>query len=76
MPKHDTKTCPRCKASFKCKVELIQQCQCSSVFLTPSEQDYVSTRYDNCLCISCLVEVQTECSVLNSDNKKQHVLRH
>lgn len=76
MPSHESKNCPRCKLNFECKVGSILQCQCSSVFLTQAEQDYVNTRYDDCLCVSCLVEVQSECSIFNHDKKLQQYLRH
>ena len=71
-----SKVCPRCQASFECKVGSIQQCQCSSIYLSDIEQEYVNTRYDDCLCVGCLVEVQSECSIFNHDKKTQMPLRH
>jgi len=76
MPKHEAKCCPRCDSNFECKVSSILECQCSSVFLSQAEQEYVSTRYDDCLCVSCLVEVQTECSLIKHNKKIEQFLRH
>lgn len=76
MPNHEAKTCPRCDASFECKVGSVLECQCSSVFLSAAEQDFLATRYDECLCVNCMLEVQTEFSILNHDKKIQQFLRH
>ena len=76
MSGHESKQCPRCEASFECKVGSILECKCSSVFLSASEQDYVATRYNECLCVNCMVEVQTEFSILNRDKSVPQVLRH
>lgn len=76
MPRHEAKNCPRCKASFECKVDSILECKCSSVFLSSSEREYVAVRYDECLCVSCMVEVQTEFSILNRGKNVQQALRH
>ena len=76
MPNHESKTCPRCDASFECKVGSILECKCSSVFLSAAEQDYLAIRYEECLCVNCMMEVQTEFSILNHDKKIQHFLRH
>jgi len=76
MPNHESKICPRCKSEFECKVSSITQCQCSSVFLSQDEQEYVNTRYDDCLCLSCLMEAKTECSISNHKKNIQQYLRH
>lgn len=76
MPSHESKVCPRCQSGFECKVGSVLECQCSSVFLSASEQDYLATRYDECLCVNCMIEVQTEFSIVNHDKKIQQFLRH
>ena len=76
MPHHEAKNCPRCQADFECKVGSILECQCSSVFLSVPERDYVGARYDDCLCVNCLEEMQTEFSILSHDRKIQQFLQH
>jgi hypothetical protein len=58
MCKHEEKYCPRCKASFECKVGDIAQCQCNSLALTVEERAFIADRYDDCLCRNCLLELK------------------
>ncbi|PWJ40852.1 cysteine-rich CWC family protein [Sediminitomix flava] len=60
MPSHETKKCLRCGAGFECKAGNITQCQCFTVQLTKEEMEYVSEKYDECLCASCLKALQEE----------------
>jgi len=76
MPHHEEKNCPRCNADFECKVGAVLECQCSDVFLTTAERDYVNSRYDDCLCVSCLVEMQAEFSILCYKKNLSQYLRH
>lgn len=76
MPSHESKNCPRCQVNFECKTGTITECQCSNVFLTESERNYVGELYDDCLCVDCLMELQTEFSILNHDRKIQQFLQH
>ncbi|MEM6299566.1 MAG: cysteine-rich CWC family protein [Bacteroidota bacterium] len=55
--KHEIKYCPRCQNPFECKVSNIMHCQCMHVELSKETSVYLeSTEYD-CLCRSCLVEL-------------------
>ncbi len=58
MCKHEEKYCPRCKASFECKVGDIAQCQCNGLGLTAEERAFIADRYDDCLCRNCLLELK------------------
>ena len=60
MNKHEQKYCPRCTATFECKVGNITQCQCSNIILKGEEQTYISTLYDDCLCAACIIAVRSE----------------
>ena len=57
MKKGNSKICQRCKDSFECKANDIENCQCASVTLTSKTQQYLSTTSYNCLCKKCLVEI-------------------
>lgn len=70
------KICPRCESNFECKVSSIAECKCSSVFLTKSEQEYVAERYNDCVCLSCMIEVQAEFSIQNNVFAVEQSLRH
>ncbi len=34
------------------------QCQCSYIALTPEEQLYIESKFDDCLCVNCLIFLQ------------------
>ncbi|HAO47302.1 MAG TPA: cysteine-rich CWC family protein [Ferruginibacter sp.] len=71
MHKHEVKNCPRCHAAFECKAGSITQCQCSSIRLVDEERIYVESRYEDCLCINCLVFLQQEYAVF----KELHIYK-
>jgi hypothetical protein len=58
MCKHEEKHCPRCSIAFECKAGTIMQCQCSSIQLTVEESAFILAKYDGCLCINCLRDLQ------------------
>lgn len=71
MNKHEQKQCPRCKDLFECKAGSIMQCQCSSIQLSIEERIYIETRFDECLCINCLVKLKQEYAIF----KKTHIYK-
>jgi len=58
MCKHEDKHCPRCNTVFECKAGTIMQCQCSAIQLSVEESAFIQAKYEDCLCISCLRELQ------------------
>ncbi|MFT3903595.1 MAG: cysteine-rich CWC family protein [Niabella sp.] len=57
MTKHEQKYCPRCNASFECKVGDVANCQCSTVKVCEDTWRFLrKTNYD-CLCRNCLKEI-------------------
>jgi Cysteine-rich CWC len=58
MCKHEEKLCPRCSIAFECKAGTIMQCQCSTIHLTVEESAFIQAKYEDCLCINCLHELQ------------------
>jgi hypothetical protein len=65
-PKHETKLCPRCNASFECKSGSILLCQCQTVVLSAEQLEYINLQYADCLCAKCLLAVRSEY------NQQQH----
>ena len=65
--KHETKSCPRCEASFECKSGSVLLCQCQTVVLNAEQIEYMQMHYDDCLCAKCLLEARSEF------NNMQHV---
>lgn len=51
------KTCNRCNALFVCNADDIAHCQCQQVSLTDSDRHFISTQFNDCLCLNCLVEI-------------------
>jgi len=76
VPSHESKSCPRCQSTFECKVGTILECQCSDVFLSENEREYVNTRFDDCLCVNCLMEMQAEFDIVNQNKKSQPEICH
>ena len=60
MACHETKYCPRCNAPFECKVGNILLCQCDGVQFSEAEKVYIGSRYQDCLCRSCLLVLKEE----------------
>ena len=58
--KHEPRNCPRCNKTFECKVGNIAQCQCSSIVLSEEEKAFIADRYQDCLCLACLLDLQNK----------------
>lgn len=75
MPKHEKKQCPRCSSEFECKTGSILLCQCSKIEMSVEQLEYTSTKYSDCLCLSCLKELRSEYNVLShTENIKNNLL--
>ena len=60
MSLHESKSCGRCQSPFECKVGNISQCQCSGISLSDEEKRYIASSFVDCLCRSCLLDIQRE----------------
>ncbi|MFL9481503.1 cysteine-rich CWC family protein [Chitinophagaceae bacterium LWZ2-11] len=60
MPSHEEKNCSRCNALFECKVGDIAHCHCTTVTLTNEERSFIESRYNDCLCNKCLIELKNK----------------
>jgi hypothetical protein len=58
MNKHEQKHCPRCNSAFECKAGSIMQCQCATIQLSVEESAFIQAKYEDCLCINCLQQLQ------------------
>lgn len=66
MSNNKITNCPRCQTNFECKAEDIKKCQCASIVLEQHQREYISERYEACLCISCLEQLQMECEKISN----------
>ena len=57
----EKKRCPRCQQEFDCNKNVIEDCQCSEVNLKEHQCRYIATIYTDCVCLSCLRILKTEC---------------
>jgi len=57
MIKHEVNHCPRCTATFECKVGDISNCQCSEVKLSDLTQSFIAKTDFDCLCRNCLLQL-------------------
>jgi hypothetical protein len=58
MCKHEEKSCPRCRQVFECKVGDVHQCQCFGISFNTEEKAFIESRYNDCLCRNCLLELK------------------
>ena len=65
-----TEICACCGEQFKCEPEYIAQCQCSKIRLTDNLISYISSKYQKCLCINCLLKIQTEFEMAPNSHTK------
>ncbi len=56
------KVCPRCRGSLLCRAEDVSTCACATVRLGPGQQQALQRRWQDCLCLSCLKELQSKAS--------------
>lgn len=73
--KHETKNCPRCNTNFECKSGSILLCQCQTILLSEEQMNYVSSLYDDCLCISCLYALRTKYNQHRHEEKIRSIAR-
>ncbi|MFW2373629.1 MAG: cysteine-rich CWC family protein [Gammaproteobacteria bacterium] len=59
-PECEIKTCPHCLQVFKCGWHDVTSCQCGCVNLDQCYRDYISNKYDDCLCVKCLEQLCRE----------------
>lgn len=52
--------CERCKQSFICNPTNIAECGCSKIELSAQEITYISKKYSDCICNSCLLLLRDE----------------
>ena len=71
MPQHEKKQCLRCKTVFECKSGSILLCQCSKIELTAAQLEYINSKYNDCLCLSCLQTLRAEFNVLSHNDNIQ-----
>ncbi len=67
MCKHEEKNCPRCNASFECKVGDVLNCQCNAVKLSDTERDFIAQRFTDCLCATCMLVLKNEYNTLQRE---------
>lgn len=60
MAKYESKVCTRCNEFFECKSGNITQCQCFDITFSEEEREYLYFKYNDCLCIKCLLSIQNE----------------
>lgn len=49
-------------------------CQCYEVKLSPEEREFISERFDDCLCANCMKELKAEYHNQKFQNKLKSIL--
>lgn len=69
QPKYQSHQCPRCGGDFTCKANNISSCDCMNLAISKEEQDFIATRFLDCVCVKCLQELKYEFYLNNYHNK-------
>lgn len=67
--KLELKECPRCHTSFECKAGDITNCQCYGIELSAKEEGYIRSKYDDCLCRNCLLQLKQPLNLFKEENE-------
>lgn len=67
--KYQTEACPRCGSGFICKPNNIGSCACGEISISKDEQKFISARFLDCLCNTCLKELKYEYYLMHHHNK-------
>jgi hypothetical protein len=65
MLKQEDKYCEKCGVTFHCRQDDITQCQCYNIDLNDGEWAYISAVYKDCICSSCIRELQSAFKAAN-----------
>jgi hypothetical protein len=52
--------CPRCGGRFHCGASDAPPCACTTLDLGAARLAHLRERYDGCLCLACLAQLQRE----------------
>lgn len=55
-----SKICPNCKMEFACNTDNIEKCRCFDIRFSSEESNYMISKFNDCLCATCLELFQTE----------------
>jgi hypothetical protein len=58
---------------FECKTGTLELCQCTAIYLTQGEREYIRNLYEDCLCIDCLKELKSEYHQLKHQEKLKNI---
>lgn len=64
MQPADQNICQRCKNTFTCRADYIEQCQCTGVVLSDATRRFLSASNFKCLCVNCLKELNQKFELL------------
>lgn len=56
--KHEIISCERCGADMECKANNFSRCDCTTVPISINEAQFISERYESCLCVRCLLDLK------------------
>lgn len=60
MIKQESILCKRCNRLFVCNPDHIADCECSKIKLRTNAIEYISKKYQSCLCNLCLMQLNEE----------------
>lgn len=53
------KKCPRCSATFRCREDRVDLCNCSKINKVAGLSDYIKETYNACLCPKCMEDANS-----------------
>ncbi len=67
--KYQSIKCPRCGGDFVCKANAISSCDCMQLTISREEQEYIASRFIDCICNHCLRELKYAYYLIHHHNK-------
>ena len=67
--KYQPVPCPRCGNGFMCKPNNIGSCDCAAISISKEEQEFIASRFLDCVCNACLKELKYEYYLIHHHNK-------
>lgn len=55
---NQVKICPRCTDLVDCQPQAHSACGCTGIKLSAEVTSYISSNYNGCLCVPCLVQLK------------------
>ena len=72
------KVCPRCRESFVCRNDQIEECWCFTEPLSSGFRSFLADKFQDCLCVGCIAGLRRNFIIyeqqFNLENEKKQAI--